>query len=381
MAFEIGHTIKRLRKERSLTQEELAEQLNVTAQAVSKWENGTGMPDISQIVPLAGVFGVSTDVLFGISGTNDDEEVHNIIAAVSEPRRSAHYENDAEYDIALQADYDTLLLALQRYPKNTLLLQECLGAGTNLAIDYHRANDNRAGELFTESVRQARLIISYSKDAAAVMSAHMWLVRLYSAFGDYKSAMEHAYALPDGAEQNRGAMLAWIKREEGDTDGELQQRCNNISLLLYELYIQIALLGNAYRVKEQYEDAIRVYISIFGIIGTIYGREEYTPPLHTLAWVHQNIARCYVKLGDTGSAVQWLNDYVDFCLAQGRYYNKRKQVETPLLRKCVYEFFAAEYHSARKSSLLEDLAREAFDPIREDARFKVLLDRLNALEA
>jgi tetratricopeptide (TPR) repeat protein len=332
-------------------------------------------------VPLANVFGVSTDVLFGTSGTNDDEEVRKIIAAASEPRRSAHYESDSDYDAALQSEYDILVLALQRYPNNTALLYECLGAGSNLAIDYHRANDGRAAALFTESVRQAQLIINYSKDAAAVMSAHMWLVRLYSAFGDYKTAAEHAYALPDGAEQNRGAMLAWIKREEGDTDGELRQRCYNISLLLYELYIQIALLGNAYRVKEQYKDAIRVYKSIFGIIGAIYGSEEYTPPLHTLAWVHQNIARCYVKQDDTDSAVQWLNDYVDFCLVQGRYYNKRKQVETPLLRECVYEYFAAEYRSARKSSLLEDLAREAFDPIRADERFKALLDRVNALES
>ncbi|MBP3292508.1 MAG: helix-turn-helix transcriptional regulator, partial [Clostridia bacterium] len=46
----IGQIIKKLRKERNLTQEELAEQLNVTAQSVSKWENGTGLPDISQVV-------------------------------------------------------------------------------------------------------------------------------------------------------------------------------------------------------------------------------------------------------------------------------------------------------------------------------------------
>ncbi len=47
MSQSIGQTIKRLRKKRNLTQEELAEQLKVTSQAVSKWENETGMPDIS----------------------------------------------------------------------------------------------------------------------------------------------------------------------------------------------------------------------------------------------------------------------------------------------------------------------------------------------
>ena len=45
----MGQIIRRLRKERNLTQDELAEQLGVTFQAISKWENDTGMPDISQI--------------------------------------------------------------------------------------------------------------------------------------------------------------------------------------------------------------------------------------------------------------------------------------------------------------------------------------------
>ena len=47
MTETMGQIIKRLRKERNLTQEELAEQLNITAPAVSKWENDAGMPDIS----------------------------------------------------------------------------------------------------------------------------------------------------------------------------------------------------------------------------------------------------------------------------------------------------------------------------------------------
>ena len=74
----MGQIIRKLRKERNLTQEELAEQLGVTFQAVSKWENDTGMPDISQIVPLAYVFDVSTDILFGIQGTEGAEEARKI---------------------------------------------------------------------------------------------------------------------------------------------------------------------------------------------------------------------------------------------------------------------------------------------------------------
>lgn len=61
MAMTMGQIIKKLRKGRGFTQEELAERLGVTYQAISKWENDSGLPDISQIVPLATIFNVSTD--------------------------------------------------------------------------------------------------------------------------------------------------------------------------------------------------------------------------------------------------------------------------------------------------------------------------------
>ena len=51
----MGQIIRRLRRDSGMTQDELAEILGVTFQAVSKWENDAGMPDISQIVPLAAV--------------------------------------------------------------------------------------------------------------------------------------------------------------------------------------------------------------------------------------------------------------------------------------------------------------------------------------
>ena len=54
-----GQFILKLRKEKGWTQLELAEKLNITDKAVSKWERGTGFPDIKMIEPLAEVFNVS----------------------------------------------------------------------------------------------------------------------------------------------------------------------------------------------------------------------------------------------------------------------------------------------------------------------------------
>ena len=54
----IGSFIKELRKEKDLTQEQLAEKLNVTGRTISRWETGAYMPDISMLVELAGIFDV-----------------------------------------------------------------------------------------------------------------------------------------------------------------------------------------------------------------------------------------------------------------------------------------------------------------------------------
>ncbi len=61
----IGERIRALRAARHMTQEALARKLNITAQAVSKWEQGVTSPDISLLPEIAELFGVSIDELFG----------------------------------------------------------------------------------------------------------------------------------------------------------------------------------------------------------------------------------------------------------------------------------------------------------------------------
>lgn len=67
----IGIFIQQLRKENNLTQKELGEQLNITDKAISKWERGLSCPDISLIIPLARILGVSASEL--LNGCKDSE--------------------------------------------------------------------------------------------------------------------------------------------------------------------------------------------------------------------------------------------------------------------------------------------------------------------
>ena len=67
MEITIGENIKRLRLEKGITQEQLAEILNVSNAAVSKWERGGSFPDITLLFPLSDYFGISLDELMGHS--------------------------------------------------------------------------------------------------------------------------------------------------------------------------------------------------------------------------------------------------------------------------------------------------------------------------
>ena len=70
-----GSTIKRFRKEKGYTQDQLANLLSVTPQAISRWENNSAMPDISLLIPIANVFSVSTDTLLEVDIARNHEHI------------------------------------------------------------------------------------------------------------------------------------------------------------------------------------------------------------------------------------------------------------------------------------------------------------------
>ena len=72
----LGKRIVANRKRLGITQDRLAEQLGVTAQAVSKWENDQSCPDITMLPKLAGIFGISIDALLGCEQAKEEETVY-----------------------------------------------------------------------------------------------------------------------------------------------------------------------------------------------------------------------------------------------------------------------------------------------------------------
>ncbi len=137
--MQLGKHIRANRQRLGLTQEKLAEKLNVTAQAVSKWESGTGMPDIALLPEISAVFGVTIDELFETS-----EEVHlNRIEAMvdKEPMLS-------------RADFDYAVSQLKSMMHKTEHKGRCL----TLLADLHLHRSNGYAEKAGEYAMQALAI-------------------------------------------------------------------------------------------------------------------------------------------------------------------------------------------------------------------------------
>lgn len=115
MNLDIGARIRELRLARSMTQEQLAQRLNLSAQAVSKWENGVTMPDIQLLPELSVVFGVTIDELFSLTDETRFLRIEYMLESVrfmpdDEFSRTERYLWERRSESAARSDA-TLLLA------------------------------------------------------------------------------------------------------------------------------------------------------------------------------------------------------------------------------------------------------------------------------
>lgn len=84
MQMKLGETVRKLRLEKGLTQEQLAEAFGVTAQAVSRWENDLAYPDITLLPGLAVFFDTSVDCLLGMDDIRREEALWGIHTRINE---------------------------------------------------------------------------------------------------------------------------------------------------------------------------------------------------------------------------------------------------------------------------------------------------------
>ena len=370
----IGQTIKRLRKERNLTQEELAEQLNVSAQAVSKWENEAGLPDISQVIPLASVFGVSTDVLFGVADTSADDEALEIVQ-----NACAMQEYD-KLDTYLMA-YDEMIEGLKKYPNNLILLNNCMRLGLALSRPENGwlYASERAKEIKNETFRQANLIISYGKNISDIFAAHQTLVFLYSSEERYQEAISEAQKFPVRPDFTLYSNIARVDGYMGNYSHEIMCLCSEIDYSLQGLEDAAARLGQAYYNNRKYKEAITTYETFFDIMKAIF-KDNCPPPYHASdsGDCYLLLAQAYLAIGEVDGAVNSIENLVrhNINLIERCGDDKiswKTLMQSPLVQETESVNFIRK--SILKESLIKKLSSEEIQALRDNQRFQALYEK------
>jgi len=126
MTFE--EQIKHYRKQAGLSQEKMAEMIGVSRQAITKWENGAGTPDIANLISIADLFQISVDEL--LSNEKSEKKQSDYI-----------YESRTEYDIDGKKNFDIKLggaysVDLKAYDGEKILVTLLSNVYKNLQSDY-----------------------------------------------------------------------------------------------------------------------------------------------------------------------------------------------------------------------------------------------------
>ena len=200
----IGQRIKELRKKNDLTQEKLADYLGVTYQSVSKWECGTTMPDLSLIVPLARLLGVSTDALLGMKPVEKDER-----KAYFDAEFSRHWIKNQEQDLEIARQ------AVAEYPGDCRYLYWLASSEWYVGYCVGNLGADKETELLTSAVRHYEMVLEHCEDTELRNHALCGLVGVYRCMERYDDAKKYAEMYPDDpASTKDDIMMLCLQGEE-----------------------------------------------------------------------------------------------------------------------------------------------------------------------
>ena len=148
METKLAENIRAFRKERSLTQEQLAEVLGVTTGAVYKWEAKLSVPDIALILQMADFFDTSVDVLLGYE--MKDNRLDTTVKRMQECRRNK--------DRAALAEAEK---ALKKYPHSFKIVNEC---ATVFRVFYIETGDKKLGRRALELMERTLTLLPQNTD-------------------------------------------------------------------------------------------------------------------------------------------------------------------------------------------------------------------------
>lgn len=365
-----GHRLKLIRKDKQLTQAKLAEKLMVSVQSVSKWECDNAMPDISQIVPLAAVLGVTTDCLLGVCSdeANDRNKLYEEIKRINKGIEKVYSRQDGAY----YESYELYKEYIKKYPLDYEVKFLCADSLVR-CIYYKTLAKEEKDKFYNEAVQLLKSVISYDRDTTRVIDAKQTLIILYLYDNNFSKAEEIAETLPQRG-SIRAAMEIEIYSKKGDNGKCLEisnSVCNEaVHHFLWALAMRAkrkSLLGKDKKQDiitawHQLIDGVKLAYKIFGDI-----------QIHT-KWLYSafnNLANEYIAISKNDKALEVIEELTDVLIFD--YKKCKKEGEDISIEiKNNFTFYLNSCYNLRYQTDDNDITR--------DERFGKCKQKLESVE-
>ncbi|MGN1409101.1 MAG: helix-turn-helix domain-containing protein [Eubacteriales bacterium] len=248
MDLKLGDKIRSLRRGRGISQEVLAAYLGVSFQAVSKWENGSAMPDITLIPSIASFFSVTTDELFSFNLFQTEKNVEEIVN-----EHSKYYYSDPEKAVEIIRE------GLKKYPGNEILLNCLVGV---LSVP----------ENADEVINTCHALIETAKSEECRIDAYRILAEAYDSIGEksaVKDALNHIPEIYFTALEMKAILL--------DGNERFEAAAKQKSLSLDELCHMLFILAEHY-IEANECDKAKTELEIALEILNAFKKENFNTP-------------------------------------------------------------------------------------------------------
>ncbi len=288
----IGITIKKFRHQQDLTQEQLAEYLNVSVSAVSQWESGKTVPDVSTILALANFFDITLDELFDRSSKDKEKELEKY--------------NELDMQYSRQGNIKELLSlwreAVQKYPGDFTCLIKL--AYSLEATVYSGGESEEIEKNAKESIVICERILRDCTESDTRNSALQILVHLYSqkdiSIANEDTAVKYAM-MADSLFACREALLEYAYFTEESK--EKKKKIKHLNMLNYmDLLTQTLYYGK----YENEEDKIAACKAALTLWETLIYDGNYQFFHCRIQKIYQALAMSYAKLQNPTKTIEAL---------------------------------------------------------------------------